>query len=293
MGIFCPGVTGGTGFVLGAGRGRSVPRWWEYPGASSCFRRWVRAGRSQRSVKTGNVKTACPEPPSPPACTDPACLCPQFFQLICSLGAWRTSSRGVLLHDRGVEESVPRAALAPSSTSSVIPYRCPGSTPLSGFVSGAKPWGLSPSAGWHAGGDVLACRGVAVWGPCRDPTSAEPLGLGEQDHGRAGNSLGTRRGLGAAGSVPGPGAGVGRGACRSLGSVAAVAPGLALPAGTAFTSASLPPQVMQVLNADAIVVKLNSGDHKTIHLSSIRPPRLEGDSTQVTGGTRGGGAAVG
>ncbi|XP_027764585.1 uncharacterized protein LOC114071100, partial [Empidonax traillii] len=38
--------------------------------------------------------------------------------------------------------------------------------------------------------------------------------------------------------------------------------------------------VMQVLNADAIVVKLNSGDHKTIHLSSIRPPRLEGDSAQ-------------
>uniref|UniRef100_A0A8C9MM15 TNase-like domain-containing protein n=1 Tax=Serinus canaria TaxID=9135 RepID=A0A8C9MM15_SERCA len=41
-------------------------------------------------------------------------------------------------------------------------------------------------------------------------------------------------------------------------------------------------KVMQVLNADAIVVKLNSGDHKTIHLSSIRPPRLEGDSAQVT-----------
>ncbi|KFV71267.1 Staphylococcal nuclease domain-containing protein 1, partial [Dryobates pubescens] len=39
-------------------------------------------------------------------------------------------------------------------------------------------------------------------------------------------------------------------------------------------------KVMQVLNADAIVVKLSSGDHKTIHLSSIRPPRLEGDSTQ-------------
>ncbi|XP_005039001.1 PREDICTED: staphylococcal nuclease domain-containing protein 1-like [Ficedula albicollis] len=37
---------------------------------------------------------------------------------------------------------------------------------------------------------------------------------------------------------------------------------------------------MQVLNADAIVVKLNSGDYKTIHLSSIRPPRLEGDSAQ-------------
>lgn len=41
------------------------------------------------------------------------------------------------------------------------------------------------------------------------------------------------------------------------------------------------PQVMQVLNADAIVVKLNSGDYKTIHLSSIRPPRLEGENTQV------------
>ncbi|NXD45976.1 SND1 protein, partial [Copsychus sechellarum] len=39
-------------------------------------------------------------------------------------------------------------------------------------------------------------------------------------------------------------------------------------------------KVMQVLNADAIVVKLNSGDYKTIHLSSIRPPRLEGDSAQ-------------
>ncbi|NWT79314.1 SND1 protein, partial [Lanius ludovicianus] len=39
-------------------------------------------------------------------------------------------------------------------------------------------------------------------------------------------------------------------------------------------------KVMQVLNADAIVVKLNSGDHKTIHLSSIRPPRLEGDIAQ-------------
>lgn len=60
-----------------------------------------------------------------------------------------------------------------------------------------------------------------------------------------------------------------------------------------FTSASLPPQVMQVLNADAIVVKLNSGDHKTIHLSSIRPPRLEGDSTQVTVGTRGGEVTLG
>lgn len=39
-------------------------------------------------------------------------------------------------------------------------------------------------------------------------------------------------------------------------------------------------KVMQVLNADAIVVKLNSGDYKTIHLSSIRPPRLEGDNIQ-------------
>lgn len=34
---------------------------------------------------------------------------------------------------------------------------------------------------------------------------------------------------------------------------------------------------MQVMNADAIVVKLNSGECKTIHLSSIRPPRLEGE----------------
>ncbi|KAF3819322.1 hypothetical protein GH733_013472 [Mirounga leonina] len=40
-------------------------------------------------------------------------------------------------------------------------------------------------------------------------------------------------------------------------------------------------KVMQVLNADAIVVKLNSGDYKTIHLSSIRPPRLEGENTQI------------
>ncbi|CAO2602945.1 Staphylococcal nuclease domain-containing protein 1 [Lemmus lemmus] len=40
-------------------------------------------------------------------------------------------------------------------------------------------------------------------------------------------------------------------------------------------------KVMQVLNADAIVVKLNSGVYKTIHLSSIRPPRLEGDNIQV------------
>lgn len=56
------------------------------------------------------------------------------------------------------------------------------------------------------------------------------------------------------------------------------------------------PQVMQVLNADAIVVKLNSGDHKTIHLSSIRPPRLEGDILQVThcgDGARGGDSAWG
>lgn len=68
---------------------------------------------------------------------------------------------------------------------------------------------------------------------------------------------------------------------------------LVLPVGMVFTTASLPPQVMQVLNADAIVVKLNSGDHKTIHLSSIRPPRLEGDSTQVTVGTRGGDVTAG
>ncbi|XP_053572302.1 staphylococcal nuclease domain-containing protein 1 [Bombina bombina] len=34
-------------------------------------------------------------------------------------------------------------------------------------------------------------------------------------------------------------------------------------------------KVVQVLNADAMVVKLNSGEYKTIHLSSIRPPRLE------------------
>jgi len=65
-----------------------------------------------------------------------------------------------------------------------------------------------------------------------------------------------------------------------------------MPAVAVLTSASLPPQVIQVLNADAIVVKLNSGDHKTIHLSSIRPPRLEGDSAQVTVGTRGGEGAV-
>ncbi|XP_056603535.1 staphylococcal nuclease domain-containing protein 1 [Triplophysa dalaica] len=36
-------------------------------------------------------------------------------------------------------------------------------------------------------------------------------------------------------------------------------------------------KVMQVVNADAIVVKLNSGEYKTIHLSSIRPPRLEAE----------------
>ncbi|KAG2460000.1 SND1 protein, partial [Polypterus senegalus] len=39
-------------------------------------------------------------------------------------------------------------------------------------------------------------------------------------------------------------------------------------------------KVMQIVNADAIVVKLNSGDHRTIHLSSIRPPRIEGDANQ-------------
>uniref|UniRef100_A0A8C1ZHA6 Staphylococcal nuclease domain-containing protein n=1 Tax=Cyprinus carpio TaxID=7962 RepID=A0A8C1ZHA6_CYPCA len=39
-------------------------------------------------------------------------------------------------------------------------------------------------------------------------------------------------------------------------------------------------KVMQVMNADAIVVKLNSGEHKTIHLSSIRPPRLEGEKNK-------------
>ncbi|XP_051911501.1 staphylococcal nuclease domain-containing protein 1 isoform X2 [Hippocampus zosterae] len=36
-------------------------------------------------------------------------------------------------------------------------------------------------------------------------------------------------------------------------------------------------KVMQVVNADAMMVKLNSGDYKTIHLSSIRPPRIEGE----------------
>ncbi|XP_063304417.1 staphylococcal nuclease domain-containing protein 1 [Pelobates fuscus] len=39
-------------------------------------------------------------------------------------------------------------------------------------------------------------------------------------------------------------------------------------------------KVVQVLNADAMVVKLNSGEYKTIHLSSIRPPRLEGEGSQ-------------
>uniref|UniRef100_A0A7N8WKR6 Staphylococcal nuclease domain-containing protein 1 n=1 Tax=Mastacembelus armatus TaxID=205130 RepID=A0A7N8WKR6_9TELE len=37
-------------------------------------------------------------------------------------------------------------------------------------------------------------------------------------------------------------------------------------------------KVMQVVNADAMVVKLNSGECKTIHLSSIRPPRIEGEN---------------
>uniref|UniRef100_A0A8C6KMN8 Staphylococcal nuclease domain-containing protein n=1 Tax=Nothobranchius furzeri TaxID=105023 RepID=A0A8C6KMN8_NOTFU len=36
-------------------------------------------------------------------------------------------------------------------------------------------------------------------------------------------------------------------------------------------------KVMQVVNADALVVKLNSGEYKTIHLSSIRAPRNEGE----------------
>ncbi|KAF7694131.1 staphylococcal nuclease domain-containing protein 1 [Silurus meridionalis] len=36
-------------------------------------------------------------------------------------------------------------------------------------------------------------------------------------------------------------------------------------------------KVMQIMNADAIIVKLNSGEYKTIHLSSIRPPRIEGE----------------
>uniref|UniRef100_A0A8C6NKX5 Staphylococcal nuclease domain-containing protein n=1 Tax=Nothobranchius furzeri TaxID=105023 RepID=A0A8C6NKX5_NOTFU len=37
-------------------------------------------------------------------------------------------------------------------------------------------------------------------------------------------------------------------------------------------------KVMQVVNADALVVKLNSGEYKTIHLSSIRAPRNEGEN---------------
>uniref|UniRef100_A0A8C5HCQ5 Staphylococcal nuclease domain-containing protein n=1 Tax=Gouania willdenowi TaxID=441366 RepID=A0A8C5HCQ5_GOUWI len=37
-------------------------------------------------------------------------------------------------------------------------------------------------------------------------------------------------------------------------------------------------KVMQVVNADAMVVKLNSGEYKTIHLSSIRPPRNESEN---------------
>ncbi|KAG9489774.1 hypothetical protein GDO78_005619 [Eleutherodactylus coqui] len=39
-------------------------------------------------------------------------------------------------------------------------------------------------------------------------------------------------------------------------------------------------RVVQVLNADALVVKLSSGEYKTIHLSSIRPPRLEAEGSQ-------------
>uniref|UniRef100_A0A674CQC3 Staphylococcal nuclease domain-containing protein n=1 Tax=Salmo trutta TaxID=8032 RepID=A0A674CQC3_SALTR len=39
-------------------------------------------------------------------------------------------------------------------------------------------------------------------------------------------------------------------------------------------------KVMQVVNADAVVVKLNSGEYKTIHLSSIRPPRIEGEKNK-------------
>uniref|UniRef100_A0A668A6W5 Staphylococcal nuclease domain-containing protein n=1 Tax=Myripristis murdjan TaxID=586833 RepID=A0A668A6W5_9TELE len=39
-------------------------------------------------------------------------------------------------------------------------------------------------------------------------------------------------------------------------------------------------KVMQVVNADAMVVKLNSGEYKTIHLSSIRPPRIEGEKNK-------------
>uniref|UniRef100_A0AAY4C3L9 Staphylococcal nuclease domain-containing protein n=1 Tax=Denticeps clupeoides TaxID=299321 RepID=A0AAY4C3L9_9TELE len=37
-------------------------------------------------------------------------------------------------------------------------------------------------------------------------------------------------------------------------------------------------KVMQVVNADSIIVKLNSGEYKPIHLSSIRPPRIEGEN---------------
>uniref|UniRef100_A0A8C4QZX0 Staphylococcal nuclease and tudor domain containing 1 n=1 Tax=Eptatretus burgeri TaxID=7764 RepID=A0A8C4QZX0_EPTBU len=36
-------------------------------------------------------------------------------------------------------------------------------------------------------------------------------------------------------------------------------------------------KVVQIVNADAIVVKTNDGELKAIHLSSIRPPRMEGD----------------
>lgn len=53
------------------------------------------------------------------------------------------------------------------------------------------------------------------------------------------------------------------------------------PGSPGSAPAPFPSQVVQVLNADAIVVKLNSGDYKTIHLSSIRPPRLEGEGPQV------------
>lgn len=44
-----------------------------------------------------------------------------------------------------------------------------------------------------------------------------------------------------------------------------------------ISSLHLSLQVMQVVNADAMVVKMNSGENKTIHLSSIRPPRIEGE----------------
>lgn len=50
-----------------------------------------------------------------------------------------------------------------------------------------------------------------------------------------------------------------------------------LPFNNLCLSSPPPPQVMQVVNADAMVVKLNSGEYKTIHLSSIRPPRNEGE----------------